>query len=757
MAEIIRTGAHVTSEFGPLLRQLRKQAGMTQERLAERSELAVRTIRRLETGAGNDPRVGTVKLLAQALDLSPDDRQRLMAAASSTPLPVEEPAAEAPAERPAEAPPERRTAAQRTLDEAAEQLAQVVAARWQREEEHRRVHDPFQLPVRFRAGESTGGLGEIVDVYRRTPSGRLVVLGRPGSGKTILALRFVLDHLRTRRDADPVPVIFSVGSWDPTATALRDWLIDQLLRDYPGLVATAPDGSTLAAALVETGRVLPVLDGFDEISNALHRAALEALNATTLPLLLTSRPGEYGRAVEATALARAAEIELVDLTRADLTDYLGTAWAPVLDELRDRPESRAAANITAALTTPLMVVLARTVYRDANPADLLDTARFPTPGAVEAHLLGSFVPTLYRPGPPQQSTSGRPRRSWDPALVQRWLGHLAHHLDRRGTTDIAWWQLGSTVRRSTRILAVVVASTVITSLLDLTLSLPAYLQHLGFAGGIGAAVLEASLIGLAIGLAIGLVHGMAIVYGGVEFRPARMQVRLRGRGAGRKTSRSYVRRFGAGMVGGFVVGIGVSSTNTLVRGLLHGFPPAGAAIGVTLVDAFLFGLIFGLSAALVLMLAAVLEKPLDIDSAADPVAMLAENRRTVLRQTLLLVPVLVLSIAFGGQLVTSLFQGTLGPLVWFPHGAFVGLLGGISVTLAYSLAFTAWGQWILLARLWSPLTGRLPWATMEFLADAYERGVLRQSGAVYQFRHARLQEHLSSARRSESGIRRRAL
>ncbi|MDA3649991.1 helix-turn-helix domain-containing protein [Saccharopolyspora indica] len=744
----------MTSEFGPLLRQLRKQAGMTQERLAERAELAVRTIRRLETGAGNDPRVGTVKLLAQALELSPDDRQRLLAAASSTPLPVaeqpaaatpetiEQPAAEAPSVK---APPERRTAAQRALDEAAEQLAQVVAARWQREEEHRRVHDPFQLPVRFRAGESSGGLGEIVDVYRRTPSGRLVVLGRPGSGKSILALRFVLDHLRTRRDTDPVPVIFSIGSWDPTTTALRDWLIDQLLRDYPGLVATAPDGSTLAAALVETGRVLPVLDGFDEISNALHRAALEALNATTLPLLLTSRPGEYGRAVEATALARAAEIELVDLTRADLADYLGPAWAPVLDELRDHPESHAATNITAALTTPLMVVLARTVHRDANPADLLDTARFPTPGAIEAHLLGSFVPTLYRPGPPQQSTSGRPRRSWDPALVQRWLGHLAHHLDRRGTSDIAWWQLGSTVRRSTRILAVVVASAVITSLLDLTLSLPAYLHHLGFAGGIGAAVLEASLVGLAIGLAIGLVHGMAIVYGGAEFRPTRMQIRLRGR----KSSRSYLSRFGAGMVGGFVVGIGVSSTNTLVRGLLHGFPPAGAAIGVTLVDAFLFGLIFGLSAALVLMLAAVLEKPLDIDSAADPVAMLAENRRTVLRQTLLLLPVLVLAIAFGGQLVISLFQGTLGPLVWFPHGAFVGLLGGISVTLAYSLAFTAWGQWILLARLWLPLTGWLPWATTAFLADAYERGVLRQSGAVYQFRHARLQEHLSRTYREQ--------
>jgi hypothetical protein len=31
---------------------------------------------------------------------------------------------------------------------------------------------------------------------------------------------------------------------------------------------------------------------------------------------------------------------------------------------------------------------------------------------------------------------------------------------------------------------------------------------------------------------------------------------------------------------------------------------------------------------------------------------------------------------------------------------------------------------------------------MEFLADAHRRGVLRQVGGVYQFRHARLHERL---------------
>jgi len=35
---------------------------------------------------------------------------------------------------------------------------------------------------------------------------------------------------------------------------------------------------------------------------------------------------------------------------------------------------------------------------------------------------------------------------------------------------------------------------------------------------------------------------------------------------------------------------------------------------------------------------------------------------------------------------------------------------------------------------------------MAFLADAHQRGVLRQAGAVYQFRHIELQHRLATRR-----------
>jgi hypothetical protein len=48
-----------------------------------------------------------------------------------------------------------------------------------------------------------------------------------------------------------------------------------------------------------------------------------------------------------------------------------------------------------------------------------------------------------------------------------------------------------------------------------------------------------------------------------------------------------------------------------------------------------------------------------------------------------------------------------------------------------------------LVRLYWWSTGRLPLRLMTFLSDAYHRGILRQVGATYQFRHELLQARLA--------------
>ncbi|MEU4209600.1 helix-turn-helix domain-containing protein [Streptomyces sp. NPDC026206] len=766
----------MASEFSALLRRLRHNAGMTQETLAARAGVGVRTIRGLETGERADPRVTTVRLLADALGLRPAEREELLGAAVRRTGHEIQPEDSAGHIEPVTGQPA--SVLHETLADVAEQLAHAVAARWQREEEQRQVHDPYPLPVRWRAVpeeltdhwanirrlpaggthgplDLSGQLDEIVGVYRRIPSGRLVVLGRPGSGKTILTMRFVLDYLKSRARTEAVPVIFSIAAWDPTAITFRDWLTAQLTRDHPGLASPAPGGPSLAAALVETGRVLPVLDGFDEIAGGLHRPALEALNATTLPLLLTSRPSEYAAAVaETDVLTSAAAVDLTDLTLDDLADYLPrstrkahggdlatTAWDPVLNELREQPRSRGGADLAAVLTTPLMVTLARAVYSDApdrDPATLLDTRRFGGPGELEDHLLDNFTAAAYRLRPEHHPVS-RPRRDFDPERAQYWLGYLAHHLTRLDTPNLEWWRLGSGLRRPTRALVTAL-------MICLTIGLVDCVVGTLFDNPLAFQLAEALSTGLLSGLIFGITYWFMVAAKNTAVAPSGVRMKVFGRAgkAGRRTAHRLV----IGLLCGLVFGFGFGFEHGVLKGVLL---PAGLSVTLRLGlnDGLFFGLVFALGAGPTFGLLTFFEAPLDIRSAVNPVSLLRTNRRTATAQLLVWAPAFGLLAGFGPGVMIPPLSALLGPLVWDLQAALkLGVISGLGGALGYALGLTAWGQWVVFSRIWLPLTGRLPWSVVTFLEDAYRRGVLRQAGAVYQFRHARLQDHLARTYRA---------
>src|SRR5215468_5545561 len=84
--------------FAELLRRQRLAAGLTQEALADRAGLSVRGIADLERGARRYPHFHTLRSLAQALELDPDDRVALLAA-GQRPAPPDPAAEVALAER----------------------------------------------------------------------------------------------------------------------------------------------------------------------------------------------------------------------------------------------------------------------------------------------------------------------------------------------------------------------------------------------------------------------------------------------------------------------------------------------------------------------------------------------------------------------------------------------------------------------------------------------------------------------------------
>jgi hypothetical protein len=220
------------------------------------------------------------------------------------------------------------------------------------------------------AGRGSG----LADVLARVPTGRLVVLGEPGSGKTVLVLRLVLDLLGRRRSGDPVPVLVSAASWDPTVSGPYGWLAGQLALSYPSLAGTADPGSVSRRfrMLIDSGLIVPVLDGLDEIPYPARVSAVAELNAAMRPgdrLVVACRRSDFLAAVAPphklrVPLSGAAGIELLSLDSGTVTSYL------YADAARD-PDSpwhsalaglAADAPLAAALSSPLLLTLARVIY-----------------------------------------------------------------------------------------------------------------------------------------------------------------------------------------------------------------------------------------------------------------------------------------------------------------------------------------------------------------------------------------------------------
>lgn len=84
------------------MRESRRRLGLSQEELADRSGITVRGLRKIESGKIITPRPVTVRLLAEALGLSGDDRAEFCAAAHRQPGAVASASPAIPAQLPAE-------------------------------------------------------------------------------------------------------------------------------------------------------------------------------------------------------------------------------------------------------------------------------------------------------------------------------------------------------------------------------------------------------------------------------------------------------------------------------------------------------------------------------------------------------------------------------------------------------------------------------------------------------------------------------
>lgn len=694
------------------------------------------------------------------------------------------------------------------LRQAASSLARTLAEQYARDQAAVRIDDPGPLPVRWAAAPSgigdhpvnlagageavprlDGSFSDIVRTYESLPHGRLVILGEAGAGKSVLVLHLAAGLLARRETGDPVPVVFPVSSWDPgEGTPLWWWAAGWLAQTHAWVLADdglPASARAVAHGLITSGRVLPVLDGFDELPDATRSKALAQLCRSLLPagrFVLTSRTAEFTDAVNAGELRipKTAAVQLQPLELDELRAYLPrtsrerddstTKWDRVLERLatvaaapaadsraadsgtpdsgarhssthgsgtadssaRD-PGARdpgthgsgtadshdsAARRLREVLRTPLMVSLARAVYSDttARPDELLSQGDLTSREAVERHLLSAFVDTAYQPDP--AGVPGR-RDRVTPGRARRYLARLA-----RGTgQDIAWWRLEEQVPWAFRALLVSLPLGLLLAAAVAVTALPAPGEP--DVPGVG---LRAGLLALVAALCAGTLDWIG-EHGSVARPPYRLH-------SPRRQVLDSLRERPVGAV---------LSASVPVAGLAVWIWAVASGNGVAVLFAS-FLLLAPLTAVSRTLTA--VRRPADLQG-SDPVTLLREDRRATLALAALTSPhtrsMLSVQKALPVLVIATLLFWGLGrgadavtPWRW------AAVYGALAVWwFLWSCVLSAWGRFTL-ARWWLASTGRLPLRLTEFLADAHRRGVLRQTGGLYRFRHIELQRSLAA-------------
>ena len=619
----------------------------------------------------------------------------------------------------------------RPLDEVADSLAAAVTEQWTRAALERRLLQPDPIPVQWERSSKplAGPLSAAIDsrqfpplpglspiakrqlrggrlqdlhaVYGGLGSGRLVIIGEPGSGKTGTAVVLVLAALEHRqqvpspdRQLVPIPVMFTLHGWDPNTQRVADWLALRLQETYP--LFTGKSGKAEAAELVRAGRIAAFLDGLDEIAEDLRPVALRALSQqAVVRVVVLARSFEMTVAAQQGFLEGAAALELRAVEAAAAADYLTRVqldppplgWTELTRRLRREPGSP----IAKALSNPLTLTLIRDTYRSGDDIrdllDFCDAVGDVSGEDIQDHLLDRVLPAAYTPAP------GEPPLPYGLDDARLVLGKIAARMSQEGTRDLSWWRLPAWTSAAPR--AVVTGAV--------------FGVMFGFGGSpvfglVGGAIFGYFyLVGdrrkvparraplqwrhllsrnsLVFGLVYALTGGIVCAVFGLAIRLDAGQVAALAAGVG----------FGAGLAGALAAG--------LTRSAADDSSPLTPRVSWRRDQSF--GLAVGLMLGLGLSLGVALG--------------------------------LGFTYAFGIEITRTAGQlaGLIAVLVWL-------LVFGLVFGLVFPRTWTVALAFAQLAMRW-----HTPVRLLRFLDDARERDVLRTVGPVYQFRHARLQDRLA--------------
>ena len=114
----------------------------------------------------------------------------------------------------------------------------------------------------------------ILNVFQREDvAGRLLILGKPGAGKTTTYLELANELINIAESdlKQPIPILFNLSSWKDNEQSIADWVVAEAKSKYGVSVKIAQN-------LLKRKRLLPMLDGLDELEPHRQEPCVLAIN-----------------------------------------------------------------------------------------------------------------------------------------------------------------------------------------------------------------------------------------------------------------------------------------------------------------------------------------------------------------------------------------------------------------------------------------------------------------------------------------------
>jgi hypothetical protein len=545
---------------------------------------------------------------------------------------------------------------------------------------------PFRNVAEFpdAPGEFFAEGTQIATVFEQMGVGRtLLILGEPGSGKTITLTKLAEDLIaRTEPDLrQPIPVVFNLSSWASKPQTIKKWLVQELSDQYK-----VP--KILGKAWIEKENLILLLDGLDEVKAEQRTACVQALNQFmqthgTTELTICCRIRDYQELKERLLLRSAICIQ--PLSPRHINSYLELAGEQLSSLkillLRDTV-------LQGFATSPLMLSIMSLAYQGCGLEEV------ELGGTTENYRKRLFDAYIDRMFVRRETTQQYPRKE-----TQRWLIWLAKRMTNASLTTFYIERLqpswlasegkGLCYRWKSSLISVLMYGLIYGLSAGLIVGLSAGLSAGLIFGRIGGLIVGL-FAGLRAGLIFGLIAGLISEFQGdiKPFETLRWSWLEAKHGLRSGLILGLIAGLIAGLIGGLIVGLSGGLSAGLSGGLsagLSGGLSAGLSGGLSaglsagLIGGLLAGPIFGLIGGLISEFQGDI-KPFETLRRSWLEA--KHGLRTGLIGSLTLG--LIGSLTLG--LIGSLTLGLIGrPIVGLSGGLIVGLISGLIVGPIFGL------------------------------------------------------------------------